>query len=73
MFDVVVLLVIHLQKNKDFRSIGLYVHINTKQPIPVAARSEAVRFLGLWVRILPGPWMSVLSVVCCQVEVSATD
>jgi hypothetical protein len=29
--------------------------------------------LGLWVRILAGAWMSVLvSVVCCQVEVSAT-
>ena len=34
--------------------------------------STAARFLGLWVRIPPGAWMSVLSVVCCQVEVSAT-
>jgi hypothetical protein len=34
--------------------------------------SAAVRLLGLRVRIQPGPWMSVVSVVCCQVEVSAT-
>ena len=32
--------------------------------------SKAARLLGLWVRIPPGAWMSVLSVVCCQVEVS---
>jgi hypothetical protein len=37
-------------------------------PVPVAAR-----LLRLWVRIPPGAWMSVVSVVCCQVEVSATD
>jgi hypothetical protein len=72
MFDDVVLLVIHLEDNKDFRSIGLYVQINTKQPIPVAARSKAVRLLGLRVRIPPGIWMYVLSVVCFQVGVSAT-
>ena len=37
--------------------------------------SAAVRFLGLWARIPMGAWMSVclVSVVCCQVEVSATD
>jgi len=29
--------------------------------IPVAARSAAARLLGLWVRILPGEWMSVSS------------
>ena len=32
----------------------------------------AARLLGLWVRIPPGAWMSVLIVVCCQVDVSAT-
>jgi hypothetical protein len=26
----------------------------------------------LWVRIPPGAWLSVVSVVCCQVEVSVT-
>ena len=30
------------------------------------------RLLGLWVRIPPGDCMSVVSVVCCQVDVSAT-
>jgi hypothetical protein len=36
--------------------------------------STAARLLGLWVRIPPGAWMSSLvSVVCCQVEVSATS
>jgi hypothetical protein len=29
--------------------------------------------MRLWVRISPDAWMSVLSVVCCQVEVSATS
>ena len=35
-------------------------------------RSSAARLLRLWVRIPPG-CLSVVSVVCCQVEVSATD
>jgi len=35
--------------------------------------SAAARLLGLWVRIPPGTWMSMLSVVCCQVEVSGTS
>ena len=34
-------------------------------------RSAAPRLLRSWVRIPPGAWMSVLSVMCCQVEVSA--
>jgi len=36
--------------------------------------SGALRLLALWVRIPPGGWMcvSLVSVVCCQVEVSAT-
>ena len=36
-------------------------------------RSAAARLLRLWVRIPPGAWMSVVNVVCCQVEVSATS
>ena len=36
-------------------------------------RSAAARLLGFWVRILPRAWMFVVSVVCCQVEVSATS
>jgi hypothetical protein len=34
-------------------------------------RSAAARLLRLYVRIPPGAWMSVVSVLCCQVEVSA--
>ena len=37
-------------------------------------RSEAVRLLRSWVRIPPGyGCLSVVSIVCCQVEVSATS
>jgi hypothetical protein len=35
--------------------------------------STSARLLGLWVRIPPRAWMSLVSVVCCQVEVSATS
>jgi hypothetical protein len=34
--------------------------------------SAAARFLGLRVRVPLGAWMSVVSVVCCEVEVSTT-
>jgi hypothetical protein len=47
------------------------------RPVQVAARSRrrsaAARLLRLWVRIPPGAWMSVVSVVCCHVEASATS
>ena len=36
-------------------------------------RSASGRLLRLWVRIPPGVRMSVVSVVCCYVEVSATS
>ena len=45
-------------------------------PIPVAARTKtkAARLLRLWFRIPPGhESLSVMIVVCCQVEVSETD
>ena len=41
-------------------------------PRGLRRRSTAARLLRLWVRILPGAWMPVVSVVCFQVEVSAT-
>ena len=42
-------------------------------PRGLRRRSAAALLLRLWVRIPPGAWMlSVVSVVCCQVEVSAT-
>ena len=34
--------------------------------------SAAANFLGLWVRIPPAAGMSVVSVVCCEVEVSVS-
>ena len=42
-------------------------------PRGLRRRSSAARLLRLWVRIPPGTWMFVVSVVCCQVEVSATS
>ena len=44
----------------------------SQSPRGLRRRSAAARLLRLWVRIPPGAWMSVGSVVCCQVEVSAT-
>jgi len=35
--------------------------------------STTARLLGLRVRIPPGAWRSLLSVVCCQIEVSVTN
>ena len=36
----------------------------------MAVRATAPRLLNLWVRIPLGAWMFVVSVECCQVEVS---
>jgi hypothetical protein len=42
-------------------------------PRGLRRRSAAERLLGSWVRIPPEEWMFILySVLCCQVEVSAT-
>ena len=42
-------------------------------PRSLRRRSAAAHLLQLWVRIPPGAWKSVVSVVCCQAEVSATS
>ena len=42
-------------------------------PRGLRRRSAVARLLRSWVRIPPGAWMFVVSVVCCQVEVSATS
>jgi hypothetical protein len=43
-------------------------------PCGLRRRSSAARLLRSWVRNQPGAWMFVcLSVVCCQVEISAMD
>jgi hypothetical protein len=39
--------------------------------IPLAARSAVTRLLRLRVGIPPGTWMSLVNVVCCQIEVTA--
>ena len=41
-------------------------------PRGLRGRSAAARLLRLWVRIPPGAWKFVVSVVCCQVEVSVS-
>lgn len=55
-------------------SSKIYCHLYFSQPVPVASRgSAAARLQGLLVRILPGAWMSVMSVMCCQLKVCASE
>ena len=42
-------------------------------PLGLRRRSRAARLLRSWVRIPLAALMSAVSVVCCQVEVSATS
>ena len=58
-------------KKKGSSSVGLLSR--SQWPRGLKRRSSAARLLRLWVRIPPGAWMFVVSVVYCQVEVSATD
>jgi hypothetical protein len=58
--------------------IGIYGDIMSEMPIPVAARSKAWVFGRSLTRIVcsnptGGMDVCVVFVVCCQVEVSATD
>jgi hypothetical protein len=53
------------------RICAKYANLSRSQ-WPRGLRHVCARLLGLWVRIPPGTWMSVVSVFCCQVEVSAT-
>ena len=48
------------------------ISCRSQWPRGLRRRSATARLLRLWVRIPPGAWISVVSVVCCQVEVSAT-
>ena len=53
---------------------GTYLlHSRSQWPRGLSRRSAAARLLILWVRIPTGAWMSVVSVVCFQVQVSATS
>ena len=51
---------------------GQYINLISLFPYGLSCGSGAHRFLGLRVRIPPGACMSVVNVVCFQVEVSAT-
>ena len=51
----------------------LWPKSRSQWPCGLRRKSAAVCLLRLWVRIPPGAWLSVVSVVCCQVEVSVTD
>ena len=64
------------------RNLFLYSHnlvyykpirSRSQWPRGLRRRSTAARLLRSWVRIPLGAWMFVVNVVCCQVEVSATD
>jgi hypothetical protein len=50
-----------------------YTACRSQWPRSLRHGSVASRLLGLWVRIPPEAWMSLVSVVCFQVEVSVTD
>ena len=76
--------VINLLKISKFMAIFIQIKVRiiyvaylivsrSQWPRGLRRRSSAARLLRLWVRIPPGAWMFVVSVVCCQVEVSATD
>jgi len=45
----------------------------SRWPRCLRRRSADARLLGLWIPTPPGAWMFVVRVVCCQVEVSATN
>ena len=64
-----------MQSDHNFINLFRIVLIfgRSQWPRGLRRRSMAARLLRLWVRIPPGAWMFVVSVVCCQVEVSATD
>jgi len=49
------------------------VHCRPQWPRGLRSRSAAARLLVLLFGILPVAWMSVVSVVFCQIEVSATS
>ena len=66
------------EKRKTNTVICIYehLHLHLHLPNPVAERSKAKaavdRLLGIAGSNPTGEWMSVVSVACCQVEVSAT-
>jgi hypothetical protein len=60
------------RKLRNFKPSNFYFS-RSHWPRGLRRRSEATRLLILWVRIPPGAWMSVVCVVCRQLEVLATS
>jgi hypothetical protein len=54
-------------------SVSINCADRSQWPRGLRRRSPADRLLRSWVRIPLGAWMSVVRVVCCQVEDSATS
>ena len=46
-------------------NISSYLTSRSQWPCGLRLRSTAVRLVGLWVRIPPGAWISVVGVECC--------
>ena len=75
--EVLKLVSTFLQKEVKFWTVLNWIRPGSSGshwPCGLRRKSSAARLLRLWVRIPPGHGcLSVVSVVCCQVEVSATD
>jgi len=63
---------LHFSVVKHWKAMRYSKECLSQWPRRLQRRSAAARLLRLWVRIPPGAWMFVVSVMCCQVEVSAT-
>ena len=66
---------IHVSLTAFFDVLGRFNPLigRSQWPRSLRRRSTAARLLRSWVRIPPRACFSVVGVVCCQVEVSATD
>ena len=66
---------VHHQEGSSYKQFlyGMFLMRRSQWPRGLRRRSAAARLLRSWVRKPPGAWMSVVSVVCRQVEVSATS
>jgi len=51
----------------------MYEHVNIRRSQQSKAWVRDRSLAGIWVRILPGPWMSVSSECCVLSEISAPD
>jgi len=55
--------------SKRILQITTILHCRSQWLLGLRRRSAAARLLRLWVRIPPWAWMSIVNIVCCQVEV----